>query len=381
MNTMKNDQQKIFATAERIVIKVGSNVLTAEHGLNTDAIQTISAQIDHLHQKGIEVVLVSSGAMAAGCKKIGLNARPTEIPARQATAAVGQASLILAYEKAFSRYGKKVAQILLNQNDLNHRTRYLNARNTLNTLLAWGILPIINENDTVVTEEIKFGDNDNLSAMITLLMDADILINLTDIEGLFTEDPRTSPRAELIRTIEKIDHKVRKMAGGIPGALGTGGMLTKIRAAHKVTSAGIPMVIASGKSPDTLIDLFAGRPCGTYFVPGANKLSQRKCWIAFSRKPKGKIQVDDGAAKALLYKGKSLLPVGITAVEGSFTMGDCVEFFSENGTKLGIGLVNYSAPDIQKIMGYQSRQIDSVLGSKPFDEVIHRDNLAITHEN
>ncbi|MFH2065692.1 MAG: glutamate 5-kinase [Pseudomonadota bacterium] len=375
-----NKQKKIFSTAKRIVIKVGSNVLTAEHGLNTDAIGIISQQISLLFERGIEIVMVSSGAMAAGCKKIGLAKRPADIPSRQAVAAVGQAGLILEYEKAFSKYNKKVAQILLTQSDLNHRERYLNARNTLNTLLSWSILPIINENDTVVTEEIKFGDNDNLSAMIALLMDANILINLTDIDGLYTKDPRTNPDAELIKTISNIDHKIKKMAGGIPGALGTGGMLSKIHAAEKVTAAGIPMVIANGKKPNTLNDLFSGKQSGTYFVANENKLSKRKCWIAFSRKPKGKIQVDDGAAQALLHNGKSLLPIGIIAVEGSFMIGDCVELFSADGRKLAIGLVNYSAVDILKIMGHRSNQIEFVLGSKPYDEVIHRDNLAIRHE-
>lgn len=375
-----NNRTKIFSAAKRVVIKVGSNVLTAEHGLNTDAIGIISQQISLLFARGIEVVMVSSGAMAAGCKKIGLSKRPTDIPSRQAVAAVGQAGLILEYEKTFSKYNKKVAQILLTQSDLNHRERYLNARNTLNTLLSWSILPIINENDTVVTEEIKFGDNDNLSAMISLLMDANILINLTDIDGLYTKDPRTNQDAELIKIIGNIDHKIKKMAGGIPGALGTGGMLSKIRAAEKVTAAGIPMVIANGKKPNTLNDLFSGQQTGTYFVANENKLSKRKCWIAFSRKPKGKIQVDDGAAQALLRNGKSLLPIGITNVEGSFMIGDCVELFSADGRKLGIGLVNYSAVDILKIMGHRSNQIEAVLGSKPYDEVIHRDNLAIRHE-
>jgi len=377
---MKNEQKKKFSSAKRVVIKVGSNVLTEDHGLNTRVVRLISEQISRLFKNGIEVVLVSSGSMAAGCKKIGLSSRPTDIPGRQAAAAVGQAGLMLEYENAFARYNKQVAQILLTQSDLNHRKRYLNARNTLNTLLSWNILPIINENDTVVTEEIKFGDNDNLSAMIALLMHADILINLTDIDGLYTKDPRIHPDAELISAIDHITYKIKKMASGIPGSLGTGGMLSKIQAAEKVTSAGIPMVIASGKNPNTLSDLFAGKPSGTYFKANQNKLPSRKCWIAFSRKPKGKIQVDNGAAQALLHNGKSLLPIGITGVEGSFTIGDCVEFFSENKQKLGIGLVNYSAVDIVKIMGHRSSQIESVLGSKPYDEVIHRDNLAIQPE-
>jgi len=377
---MMNDRQKIFSNAKRVVIKVGSNVLTADHGLNTHTIQIISEQLKRLFDKGIEVVMVSSGSMAAGFKKIGLPSRPTDIPGRQATAAVGQAGLILEYEKAFAKYDKKVAQILLTQSDLNHRKRYLNARNTINTLLSWGILPIINENDTVATEEIKFGDNDNLSAMISLLIDADILVNLTDIDGLYTKDPRTNPDAELIPIIDNIDLKIKKMASGIPGALGTGGMLSKIHAAEKVTSAGIPMVIANGKNPNTLLDLFSGKKLGTCFLAKTNKLSRRKCWIAFSRTPKGKIQIDSGAAKALLHNGKSLLPIGIIGVEGSFMIGDCVEFFSDTGQILGIGLVNYSSADILKIMGRRSSQIESVLGHKPYDEVIHRDNLAIRKE-
>lgn len=374
---MKHDRTKYFHTAKRIVIKVGSGVLTADHGLNVNAIQIISKQISQLFEKGLEIVLVSSGSMAAGFKKIGLASRPTDIPGRQATAAVGQAGLILEYEKAFYHYNKKVAQILLTQDDLHNRTRYLNARNTLNTLLSWGVLPIINENDTVATEEIKFGDNDNLSAMITLLMDADILINLTDIEGLYTIDPRTNPGAELIPVIDSISPKIKKMASSIPGALGTGGMLSKIKAAEKVTSAGIPMVIAGGKKPDILTDLFSGKELGTFFVPSETRLSSRKCWIAFSRKPKGKIKIDNGAAEALLQKGKSLLPIGITAVEGNFNIGDCVEVYAENNQKLGIGLVNYRSDDIMKIKGQRSNQIESKLGNKSYDEVIHRDNLAV----
>lgn len=323
--------------------------------------------------------MVSSGAMASGIKKIGLSKRPDEIPKRQAVAAVGQAGLIMEYEKAFARYNKKVAQILLTSDDLVNRKRYLNARNTLCTLLSWKVIPIINENDTVVVEEIKFGDNDNLSAMITLLMDADILINLTDIDGLYTKDPRKNQDAELISVVTTIKKDIEKYASDIPGALGTGGMLSKIIAAKKVTAAGIPMLIARGEKPDILIKLFSGEEHGTFFIPKKEKLANRKCWIAFTLKPKGIIGIDDGAAAAILKRGKSLLPSGIVKVEGEFSVGAAVEFRRENNDEiLGTGLVNYSSSDIRKIMGLKSSKIKDYLGYKPYDEVIHRDNLAIT---
>ena len=377
---MHPDKKSVFNDARRIVVKVGSNVLTQDHGLNLKAIRSISRQICRLIDGGREVILVSSGAMASGVRKIGLAKRPDEIPKRQAVAAVGQAGLIMEYEKAFDKYGKKVAQILLTGDDLNNRQRYLNARNTLYTLLAWQVVPIINENDTVMIAEIQFGDNDNLAAMITLLMDADILVNLTDIDGLYTKDPRTFPEAELIPVIATINKDVEKVAGDIPGALGTGGMLSKIKAARKVTAAGIPMLIACGTRPDILTRLFSGKEHGTYFVPKKEKLKSRQCWIAYTLKPKGIIRIDSGAAAALLERGKSLLPSGIVGVEGEFSAGAPVEFRKDHGETLGIGLVNYSSTDIRKIMGLKSSQIEQHLGHKPYDYVIHRDNLVITAE-
>ncbi|MCK5507345.1 MAG: glutamate 5-kinase [Desulfobacterales bacterium] len=375
-----NDKRKIcFENAKRIVVKIGSGVLTEEKGLNLKALGSISRQICQLADRGLEIILVSSGAMASGIKKIGLSKRPDEIPKRQAVAAVGQAGLIMEYEKAFARYHKKVAQILLTGDDLDNRKRYLNARNTLYTLLSWQIIPIINENDTVVVEEIKFGDNDNLSAMIALLMDADILINLTDIDGLYTKDPRKNKDAQLIPVVATIKKNIEKYASDIPGALGTGGMLSKIKAAKKVTSAGIPMLIAKGGKSDILIRLFSGEEQGTFFIPKKEKLANRKCWIAFTLKPKGTIIIDDGAAAAILKRGKSLLPSGIAGVEGKFSVGAAVAFRRENNDEiLGTGLVNYSSSDIRKIMGLNSGKIIECLGDKPYDEVIHRDNLAIT---
>ena len=377
---MKNNRKSIFNNAKRLVVKVGSNVLTEDHGLNLKAIRSISRQICRLIDSGLEVILISSGAMASGVKKIGLDKRPDEIPKRQAIAAVGQAGLIMEYEKAFARYHKKVAQILLTGDDLNNRRRYLNARNTLCMLLSWQVVPIINENDTVMIEEIQFGDNDNLAAMITLLMDADILVNLTDIDGLYTKNPRKYPDAELIPLVSTIRENIVKVAGDIPGPLGTGGMLSKINAARKVTASGIPMVIANGDKPDILIKLFSGKEIGTFFVSKKKKLKSRKCWIAFTLKPKGAIRIDDGAALAILNRGKSLLPSGIVHVEGEFNVGAPVEFKNGDNETLGTGLVNYSSADIRKIMGFKSSQIKKILGHKPYDDVIHRDNLAITSE-
>ncbi len=369
-----------FSGAKRIVVKVGSNVLTQDHGLNLKAMRSITRQIGHLIANGLEVILVSSGAMASGLKKIGLTARPDELPKRQAVAAVGQAGLMMEYEKAFGRYNLKVAQILLTSEDLSNRNRYLNARNTLNTLLSWQVVPIVNENDTVWVEEIKLGDNDNLAAMITLLMDADIMINLTDIDGLFDRDPRTYQDAELIASVTRISKDTEKFAGDMPGALGTGGMISKIKAARKVTSAGVPMVIAKGDKPNILLKLFSGQKHGTLFLPQKQRLTSRKCWIAYSLKPKGILQIDDGAVRAILKNGKSLLPSGIVAVKNDFGVGSPVEFQNQRNESLGIGLVNYSSADIDKIKGLRSNRIKQVLGHKSYDEVIHRDNLAITAE-
>jgi glutamate 5-kinase len=375
---MQTETVERLRKARRVVVKVGSNVLTQKRGLNHQAVQSISRQICQLIDNKREIILVSSGAMASGLGKVGLDQRPDEIPKRQAIAAIGQAGLIMEYENAFAEYEKKVAQILLTSEDLSSRKRYLNARNTLYTLLAWQVVPIINENDTIMVEEIKVGDNDNLAAMITLLMDADLLINLTDIDGLFTKDPRTQPDAELIATVETITKHIQSIAGGIPGPLGRGGMLSKIKAARKVTAAGIPMIIANGGRPDILVQLLEGHPYGTYFVPKTGRLASRKRWIGFTLKPQGAIAIDKGAADAVLEKGKSLLPSGIIAVDGDFRIGAPVEVRTAGNEVLATGLVNYSAAEIRQIKGLKSGQIKGCLGHKPYDEVIHRDNLVVT---
>ncbi|MFP3980975.1 MAG: glutamate 5-kinase [Desulfobacterales bacterium] len=375
---METDRTLCFKHAARAVIKVGSGVLTGSGGLNVEIVNSLSRQICELISHGLEVLLVSSGAMAAGQKKLALAARPDEIPKRQAVAAVGQAGLILSYENAFAHYGRQVAQILLTSDDLSaSRRRYLNARNTLHTLMAWGVLPIINENDTVVVEEIKFGDNDNLSALIALMMNADILVNLTDIDGLYTGDPRSDPEAKQISVVSDINRNIEKTASGMPGVLGTGGMLSKIRAARKATVAGIPMVIANGLQTDILLKLFSGQAHGTFFTPADHKLSNRKSWIGFTLKPKGSVKIDDGAVRAILEKGKSLLSGGITDVEGDFGIGAPVHIVDGRGRPVAAGLVNYSAADIRRIKGCRSRQIAEKLGEKPYDEVIHRNNMTV----
>lgn len=375
---MNQDLKSYLNGARRVVLKVGSNVLTTKNGLNLNLISSLSRQISNLMNQGLELIFVSSGAMASGVKKLGLPGRPEEIPKRQAVAAVGQAGLIMEYEKAFERFNIKVAQILLTSEDLNHRRRYLNSRNTINTLLSWKVVPIINENDTIMVEEIKLGDNDNLSAMITLLMDAQLLINLTDIDGLYDCDPRKNPGAKLLSVVSTIGKDIVRIAGDIPGTLGTGGMLSKVQAARKVTAAGIPMVIANGEAPDILLRLFKGESPGTFFVPNKEKLASRKCWIAFTLKPKGILRIDDGAAEAVLKNGKSLLPSGITDVEGEFGVGASVCFATKEEEPFGCGLVNYSSLEIRKIRGLKSNRIKEILGNKPYDEVIHRDNLVIT---
>lgn len=372
------NKESYFESAKRLIVKVGSGILTKEDGLNVKIIRSLSRQISRLIDQGLEVILVSSGAMASGIKKIGLDRRPDEIPKRQAAAAVGQAGLILEYEKAFARYQKKVAQVLLTGDGLSIRKRYLNARNTLLTLLDWQVIPIINENDTVSVEEIKFGDNDNLAAMISLLMNADLLINLTNIDGLYDKDPRTHDDAEMIREVTRIGKDIEKAASDIPGTLSRGGMISKITSAKKLTRAGIPVVIANGAESNIILKLFSGKEYGTFFIPKQQRLASRKCWIGYTAKPKGEIFIDDGAAVAILKRGKSLLPSGIVGVSGDFDPGAPVELKKANNSVIGTGLVNYKASEIRQIMGLKTHQIAGRLGHKPYDEVIHRDNLAVT---
>jgi glutamate 5-kinase len=371
---------ELLKPVKRVVVKVGSGVLTTNDGLNRRVINALSSDICGLRKRGIEVIVVSSGAIASGLKKIGLAERPASISHQQAIAAVGQSTLMMVYEKAFARHGQRVAQILITRDDLNHRGRYLNARNTLFTLLSWDIIPILNENDTVVVDEIKFGDNDNLSAMVTNMTESQLLINLTDIDGLFDKDPRVHKEARIICVVEKVNREVVRYASAIPGFLGTGGMGAKIRAAQKVALGGVPTIIANGLKRGILKRIFNGKEEGTLFVPQAAALCSRKHWIAFTRSPKGEIVIDRGAEMALLKRGKSLLPSGIKEVRGRFSLGDSVVLLNEAEQELAVGMVNYHSTDIKKIMGLKSMEIEPRLGFKHDDEVIHRDNLVLTSE-
>ena len=377
---MEKIRKDLLNQVKRIVIKVGSGVLTSAGGLNMAVIDDLVTEICALKEKGFEVLVVSSGAIASGLKKIGMAKRPQSVSQQQAMAAVGQSSLIMAYEDAFERHGHKVAQILLTRDDLTHRRRYLNARNTLFTLLSWNIVPIINENDTVVVDEIKFGDNDNLSAMVTNLTESQLLINLTDIDGLFDKDPRNHDDAKLIDVVEKADRKIMRYASSIPGFLGTGGMASKIKAARKVALRGVPAIIANGLKPGILDLIFSGKEEGTLFLPGETTLCSRKHWIAFTKSPKGEIVIDRGAERAILKKGKSLLPSGMVEVRGRFSLGNSVLLLNEAGDQIAVGMVNYHSGDIRKIMGAKSSEIESRLGFKHDDEVIHRDNLVLADQ-
>ena len=374
----KEIRKQRIGEARRIVVKVGSSILASvEKGLHQDVFSRLAKEISELKRQGYEIILVSSGAIAAGMEKLGYRSRPQTITQKQATAAIGQSRLMNIYETHFSRHQQMVAQILLTREDLSHRRRFLNARNTLMALLQLGIVPIINENDTVVVDEIKVGDNDNLSALITNLIEADLLIILTDIDGLCDADPRVNPHARCIPLVEDIDADLGGIVRDTNGAWNVGGMVSKIEAARKASRFGIPTVIACGTRKDILRQILKGKEIGTFILPKGEALSSRKHWIAFNLKPQGEVAVDDGAKKAIVQKGKSLLPSGILEVEGSFNRGDLVSCLGPHGKEFARGLVNYSASELKKIRGLRSQQIEKTLGYKYSDEVIHRDNLVV----
>lgn len=362
----------------RLVVKVGSAVLSDAKGRQQQL--EIAAQIAALRAEGREVVLVSSGAVATGLSKLGFKERPKTMPGKQALAAVGQPTLMHLWEQAFSWFGLKVAQVLLTAEDLGHRQRYLNARQTLETLLEWGIVPIINENDTVMVEEIKFGDNDQLSALIATLVGADLLILLSDIEALFEADPRTHPQARPIPYVERVDAEVLRMSGDSPGRVGTGGMKSKLLAAEKAQAAGIPTLLLPGTRPQSMSQALRGEPVGTLFAGGNRRYSGRKLWLYQLPKPQGEVVVDSGAAQALRQGGASLLPAGIQEVRGQFGVGEAVKCLDTEGNLIGIGLVNYSASELSRIKGRKTREIEALLGYKNTDEAIHRDYFALASE-
>lgn len=369
---------EVLKEVKRVVIKIGSRVLTDGNGaLDMLVIGRICDEIAALHRKGIQVVVVSSGAIAAGRSELGLTDKPRTIPHKQAAAAVGQTRLMQAYEAGLAPHGLKSAQVLLTSEDLGSRQRFLNARATLDALLGFGIIPIINENDTVVVDEIKFGDNDNLSALVTNVSEAHLLLILTDIEGFYSADPNTDPDATLIPLVKNITRDIERAAGGSGSTVGTGGMATKIAAAKKAGKNGVATIMACGKREGIITAVMRGEDVGTLFLASDNGLNRRKHWIAYTLKPSGKVFVDDGARGALLKKGKSLLPSGVTGVEGRFERGACVRLCGTDGAEFARGLSDYSSSEVMRLSGCKSSEIEELLGYYYGDVIIHRDNLVL----
>ncbi len=363
--------------ARRVVVKIGSALLTNDgRGLDEAAIGGWVDQVAALHRRGIEVVLVSSGAVAAGMVRLGWRARPSAVHELQAAAAVGQNGLTECYEGHFARHGLLTAQVLLTHDDLSNRKRYLNARSALRTLVDLRVVPVINENDTVVTDEIRFGDNDTLGALVANLLEADALVILTDQEGLFDADPRHHPQARLIREGRADDPALAAVAGG-GGALGRGGMTTKIRAARLAARSGACTVIAGGRQPEVLSRLAAGERLGTLLLPEQAPMAARKRWLAGQLQVRGTLTLDAGAVKVLRESGSSLLAVGVKAVAGQFRRGDMVLCVDDQGQRVAKGLVNYGAEDAAQILGKPSHQIEAILGFMEAPELIHRDNLVV----
>ena len=364
--------------AKRWVVKIGSALLTADgKGLAVEAIAGWVAQIAGLRSQGVEVVLVSSGSIAEGMVRLGLNERPSELRRLQAAAAVGQMGLVHTYEDQFKKHDLHTAQILLTHDDLANRERYLNARSTVRELLALGIIPIINENDTVVTDEIRFGDNDSLGALVANLVEADALVILTDQLGLHEQDPRQHPDAPVIDVAQADDSKLDAMVGGSAGHLGRGGMLTKLKAARLAARSGACTVIVGGMQDEVITRLHAGEALGTLLVSDVEPLAARKQWLAGHLQAKGTLVLDDGAVKVLTAQGKSLLPIGVTTVQGQFNRGDMVLCRDAQGHDIARGLVNYSSDEAEKVIGQASDQINTILGYAGEPELIHRDNLYV----
>lgn len=368
--------RSVIHAASRIVVKVGSSLVTNDgKGLDLAALARWAAEIAELKRRGKQVVLVSSGAIAEGCQRLGWSVRPKGVHELQAAAAVGQMGLCQAYETAFRAFGLKTAQILLTHEDLADRTRYLNARTTLTTLLNLNVVPIINENDTVVTDEIRFGDNDTLGALVTNLIEADALIILTDQQGLYTADPRKHPDAVFVHEAQAGDAALEDMAGGVGSSVGTGGMITKILAAKRSARSGANTVIACGREHDVLSRLADGEGIGTQLLAPTTRMAARKQWLADHLKLTGRIVLDHGAAQAVRERGTSLLPVGVTAIDGDFLRGEAVACVDQQGEEVARGLVNYSSDEARLIMKKTTREIEATLGYMVEPELIHRDNM------
>ncbi|HEU4684442.1 MAG TPA: glutamate 5-kinase [Nitrospira sp.] len=371
-------RDEILKHAKRVVIKVGSSLVSSrDTGLRPERIDRLADEIATLRSHGREVLIVSSGAIVSGIGKLGLKEYPKSLPVKQAAAAVGQSRLMWAYEKSFERLGLQVAQVLLTHQDLADRRRFLNARHTLTALIGFGIVPVINENDTVAVDEIRVGDNDSLAAEVAHLVDAELLVILSDVQGLFTEDPRKNSNAELIPLVAEITEDIEKQAGISSTFEGTGGMATKVRAAKKVGQYGVPTLILNGQEPGLMTTIVEGGEAGTLFLPKERRLTSRKHWIAFTLRPRGFVTLDQGAVEALTKRGKSLLASGITAVQGTFEAGDPIGCLDPDGKEFAKGLVNFSSEILSRIKGLKTLQIQQQLGPQEYDEVIHRDNLVV----
>jgi glutamate 5-kinase len=371
-------RRELLKSIKRVVIKIGSRVLTdADGGLDHAVIGRICGDIALLREQGKQVIVVSSGAIAAGRSELGLTEKPKTIPQKQAAAAIGQTRLMRAYEEALAPHALKAAQLLLTSEDLGSRQRFLNARATIDTLLGFGIIPVINENDTVVVEEIKFGDNDNLSALVTNVAESDLLVILTDVDGLYSADPGANPDARLIPLVQGITRELERAAGGSGSSVGTGGMATKVAAAKKAGKNGVPTILVAGKRAGILSAAMSGEDVGTLFLPHGTGLNRRKHWIAYTLKPAGRVIVDDGARNVLLKKGKSLLPSGVVAVDGRFERGACVRICGADGSEFARGLSDYSSGEIARLAGHNSSEIEALLGYRYADVIIHRDNLVV----
>ncbi len=371
-------RDKLLTQAKRIVIKVGSRLIASRaEGLRPEQIERLANEVASLRATGREVLIVSSGAIVSGIRKLQLKEYPKNLPVKQAAAAVGQSRLMWAYEKAFERLNIHVAQILLTHEDLADRRRFLNARYTLTALIGFGIVPIINENDTVAVEEIRFGDNDTLASEVAHLADADLLVILSDVDGLYTEDPRKNPSATLIPLVAGITDDIERLAGASSTFEGTGGMTTKVRAAKKVGEYGISTLILNGEQAGLLPNVLAGGTGGTLFQAQERRLNSRKHWIAFTLRSQGQVYLDQGAVDALTQRGKSLLASGIRQISGQFEAGDPVSCLDEGGKEFAKGLVNFSSDLLQRMKGLKTQDIHEQVGPQEYEEVIHRDNLVI----
>jgi glutamate 5-kinase len=377
---MFDKSRQELGSCRRWIVKIGSAMVTNDgKGLDADAIGGWVEQMAALRAQGKELLLVSSGAVAEGMRRLGWTKRPEALYELQAAAAVGQMGLVQAYESHFKRHDLHTAQVLLTHEDAADRKRYLNARSTLSTLLKWGVVPVINENDTVAVEEIRFGDNDTLGALVANLVEAELYVILTDRRGLYERDPKRFPGAQLVPEALADDPELESMASGGAGTHGRGGMLTKVQAAAKAARSGTSTILAWGREPQVLERIAAGEQIGTLLRPRESPVAARKRWLAFQLQARGCLRLDEGAARALMRFGKSLLPVGVTAVEGDFSRGELVTCIDPGGIEVGRGLVNYSAAEARKIIGYSSDHIQVLLGYVDEPELIHRNNFVMTH--